>query len=252
MQSQEIVLREGQEIVSREAQKIVSRKDWITARKELLEKEKEFTRLRDQLSDRRRQLPWVKIDESYEFEGQGGTVSLSDLFDGRSQLIIYHFMFGPDWDEGCPSCSYIADHFDGAMTHLNHRDVTMVVVSRTPFERLDQYRKRMAWNFRWLSSLGSDFNFDYHVSFTGDDPANDQVYYNYRTGTFPADEAPGISAFYKAENGDAFHTYSCYGRGLDMLLGAYHIMDLTAKGRNEANLPYPMTWVRRHDQYGSE
>ncbi len=232
-----------------QSNKIVSKEDWIAARKEHLAKEKEFTRLRDQLSEHRRQLPWVKVDKEYVFEGPNGNESLSDLFEGRSQLIIYHFMFGPTWDEGCPSCSFLADHFGGSIVHLNHRDVTMVTVSRAPLEMLEDYSKRMGWKFKWLSSLGSDFNYDYYVSFTGGGSEKDEVYYNYKMGKFPSDEAPGVSVFYKDENGDIFHTYSSYARGLDMLIGAYHYLDLVPKGRDEAELSYSMAWVRRHDQY---
>ncbi len=229
--------------------KIVSREDWIAARKDYLAKEKEFTRARDALSAQRRQLPWVKVDKEYVFEGPDGQETLSDLFAGRSQLIVYHFMFGPDWEEGCPSCSYLADHFDGAIVHLNHRDVSMVVASRAPLKTLEGYRKRMGWRFKWLSSLGSDFNHDYHVSFDADETAGGEVYYNYRTGSFPSEEAPGISVFHKDANGDVFHTYSAYARGLDMLIGAYNLLDLVPKGRDEAGLNFTMEWLRRHDRY---
>jgi predicted dithiol-disulfide oxidoreductase (DUF899 family) len=227
----------------------VTRDDWITARKALLAKEKEFTRARDALSEQRRQLPWVKVDKAYAFEGPDGKESLSDLFAGRSQLIVYHFMYGPDWEEGCPSCSYLADHFDGAIVHLNHRDVSMAVVSRAPLDKLEGYRKRMGWRFKWLSSLGSDFNSDYHVSFDAGDLEKGEVYYNYRTTTFPMEEAPGISVFRKDESSDIFHTYSAYARGLDMLIGAYNLLDLVPKGRDEAGLSFTMEWLRRHDQY---
>ena len=229
--------------------KIVSTEEWIAARKEHLEKEKELTRLGDQLSEHRRQLPWVKVDKEYVFEGLNGKESLSDLFEGRSQLIIYHFMFGPTWDEGCPSCSFLADGFDGSIVHLNHRDVTMVAVSRAPLEKLEDYRKRMGWHFKWLSSLGSDFNNDYYVSFTSDELEKGEVYYNYKMGNFPSDEAPGVNVFYKGENGDIFHTYSSYARGLDRLIGTYHYLDLVPKGRDEEGSSFPMAWVRRHDRY---
>ncbi len=228
---------------------IVSREDWIAARKALLAREKEFTRARDALSETRRQLPWVKVDKDYVFEGPGGKQSLADLFDGRSQLIVYHFMFGPDWEEGCPSCSYLADHFDGAIVHLNHRDVSMVVVSRAPLDKLEGYKARMGWRFKWLSSLGSDFNSDYHVSFSDEEMAGGEVFYNYRMGQFPMAEAPGVSVFRRQENGDIFHTYSAYARGLDMLIGAYNLLDLVPKGRDEAGLSFTMEWLRRHDQY---
>lgn len=229
---------------------IASREDWTAARQTLLEREKEFTRQRDALSEARRALPWVRVDENYVFEGADGRESLSELFDGRGQLIVYHFMFGPDWEEGCPSCSYLADHFDGAIPHLNQRDVTLVAASRAPLEKLDGYKKRMGWRFKWVSSLGGDFNRDYHVSFDEDRPAGSEVYYNYRMGQFPSSEAPGLSIFRKEENGEIFHTYSAYARGLDMLIGTYNWLDLVPKGRDEANLSFSMEWVRRHDRYG--
>ena len=229
--------------------KIVSREEWTAARRALLAKEKAFTKKRDALSALRRDLPWVRVDKDYMFEGSDGPESLSDLFEGRSQLIVYHFMFGPDWEEGCPSCSYLSDHFDGAIMHLNHRDVTLVTASRAPLEKLEDYRKRMGWRFKWVSSLGRDFNRDYHVSFDVDEPGRDEVYYNYRTTTFPSSEAPGLSVFRKDESGDVFHTYSAYARGLDMLIGAYNFLDLVPKGRDEADLPFTMEWLRRHDQY---
>lgn len=228
---------------------IVSREDWITARKTLLAREKEFTRARDGLSAARRELPWVRVDKEYTFDGPDGRETLADLFAGRSQLIVYHFMFGPDWEEGCPSCSYLADHFDGAIVHLNHRDVSMVVISRAPPAKLEAYRKRMGWRFKWLSSLNSDFNFDHHVSFDRDDQARGQVYYNYATGSFPSAEAPGISVFCKGADGRVFHSYSAYARGLDMLIGAYNLLDLVPKGRDEEGLSFTMEWLRRHDRY---
>lgn len=231
---------------------IVSRGDWIAARRKHLAEEKEFTRLRDQLSEHRRQLPWVRVDEDYVFQGASGKTSLSELFAGRSQLIIYHFMFGPSWDEGCPRCSLISDHFDGAIIHLNQRDVTMVVVSRAPIEKLEDFRRRMGWKFKWLSSLGSGFNHDYHVSFADKGSDDEQVYYNYKMMSYPSDEAHGISVFYKDGQGNIYHTYSSYGRGLDMLIGAYNILDLAPKGRDEADLSFTMSWVRRHDQYGDQ
>ena len=228
---------------------IVSREEWLVARKDYLAKEKEFTRLRDQLSQARRQLPWVKVEKEYLFEGPNSQETLSDLFDGRSQLIIYHFMFGPDWQEGCPSCSFLADNINGIVIHLNHRDINLVVVSRAELDQLEAYKKRMEWRFKWVSSLGSDFNYDYHVSFTPNEMAKGEMVYNYRTTKFPSEEAPGASVFYKDPQGVVFHTYSCYARGLDMLIGAYHYMDLTPKGRDEEGLPFTMAWIRRHDQY---
>src|SRR5436190_23369315 len=187
---------------------IVSEAEWLVARKDLLTREKEFTRQRDALGAARRQLPMVKVDKDYIFEGPKGKETLSDLFDGRSQLVVYHFMLGPGWGEGCKSCSYLADHFDGANWHLPHRDVTFVVVSRAPFPEIQTYQKRMGWRFKWVSSHGNDFNFDYHVSFTEEDEKKGKVYYNYRTDELIGEEMPGLSVFYKEENGDVFHTYS--------------------------------------------
>jgi predicted dithiol-disulfide oxidoreductase (DUF899 family) len=228
---------------------IVSKDEWTLARKELLAKEKDFTKARDALSAERQNLPWERVDKEYVFEGPDGKVSLSDLFDGRSQLIVYHFMFGPDWEEGCPSCSYLADHFDGMLPHLNHRDVSFVVVSRAPLEKLKGYESRMGWRFKWVSSLGNDFNRDYHVTFDEDELANGEAYYNYRKTGFPSGEAPGLSVFYRDEDGEIFHTYSTYARGLDILIGTYNFLDLVPKGRDEQDLSFTMEWVRRHDRY---
>ena len=229
--------------------RIVSRDEWLVARKEHLAKEKAFTRLRDELSRERRALPWVKVDKEYVFDGPNGKETLGDLFDGRSQLIIYHFMYGPDWDEGCPSCSFWADNFNGIGIHLNHRDINLVAVSKAPLEKLNAYKKRMGWRFKWVSSFGSDFNHDYHVSFTADEMQRGEMFYNYQTGKLPSEELAGISVFYKNRHADVFHTYSCYARGLEMLNGAYHYMDLAPKGRDEDGLPHTMAWLRRHDQY---
>lgn len=228
--------------------KIVSREEWVDARREHLAKEKEFTRLRDQLSAERRALPWVEVDKNYEFEGPDGPVSLTDAFAGRSQLIVYHFMFHPDWDEGCKSCSFWADNYNNVVVHLNQRDASFVVISRAPLAKLQAYRERMGWSFTWLSSEKNDFNWDYNVSFTPEQMQG-EVYYNYTMGKFPAPEAPGISVFYKDEDGKVYNTYSCFSRGLDMLNGAYHHLDLLPKGRDEADLPYSMGWLRRHDEY---
>ena len=230
---------------------VVSQEEWIDARKALLAKEKTFTKQRDALSAERRQLPWVKIDKDYRFDGPNGSESLSDLFDGRDQLVVYHFMFGPDWQEGCPSCSMMADTFDDAIVHLNQRNVSMVVVSRAPYAKLKAYEDRMGWRFKWLSSQASDFNRDFHVTFTADERESGEAYYNYQTGSFPVDEAPGLSVFYKDKDGQIFHTYSTYGRGLDPLLGIYQVLDLVPNGRDEDSLPFPMAWVRRHDEYGA-
>jgi predicted dithiol-disulfide oxidoreductase (DUF899 family) len=228
---------------------VVSREEWLDARKKHLAKEKEFTRLRDQLSQDRRELPWVKVEKEYLFDGPNGKETLSDLFNGQSQLIIYHFMYGPDWEEGCPSCSFWADNFNGIDIHLNHRDISLVAVSRAGLDTLEAYKKRMGWNFKWVSSIGNEFNHDYHVSFTSDEMEKGEAFYNFISGKVPSDEMPGISVFYKNQQGDLFHTYSCYARGLDLLNGAYNFMDLVPKGRDEDALPYTMAWLHRHDQY---
>jgi predicted dithiol-disulfide oxidoreductase (DUF899 family) len=236
-------------IATSKNEKVVSQADWLAARKELLKKEKEFTRLRDQLSRQRRELPWEAVEKRYVFDGPKGKQTLGDLFGGKSQLIVYHFMFGPGWKEGCPSCSFLADTFDGAAVHLAQRDVNFVVVSRATLPEIEAFKKRMGWRFNWVSSSGSDFNFDYHVSFSKDDKAKGKVYYNYDMTDFPSEEAPGTSVFYKNEAGEIFHTYSSYARGLDILLCAYNYLDLTPKGRDEDSLAHPMAWVRHHDRY---
>ncbi len=230
-------------------EKVVSQADWLAARKELLKKEKEFTRLRDQLSRQRRELPWEAVEKRYEFDGPKGKQTLSDLFGSKSQLIVYHFMFGPGWKEGCPSCSFLADTFDGAAVHLTQRDVNFVAVSRATLPEIEAFKKRMGWRFNWVSSSGSDFNFDYHVSFSKDDKAKGKVYYNYEMMDFPSEEAPGTSVFYRNQSGEIFHTYSSYARGLDILVGTYNYLDLTPKGRDEDGLPHSMAWVRHHDRY---
>jgi predicted dithiol-disulfide oxidoreductase (DUF899 family) len=191
----------------------------------------------------------VKIDKEYVFDTSAGPRTLAELFAGRSQLIVYHFMYGPDWSEGCKSCSFWADNFDGIIVHLNHRDVTMIAISRAALDTLQAYRKRMGWRFEWVSSLGNDFNRDFGVTFTPDELAKGEMVYNYRVTKFPSDEAHGISVFYRSDDGEVFHTYSCYSRGLDMLNGAYHYLDLVPKGRDEDGLPYSMAWLRHHDKY---
>lgn len=226
---------------------VVSREAWLAARKALLAKEKAFTKARDQLSRERRELPWEKVDKTYVFDGPNGKETLSDLFAGRQQLLVYHFMFGPDWAEGCPSCSFWADNYNGVVVHLKHRDVSLVAISRAPLEKLEAYKRRMGWSFKWVSSYGNDFNRDYQVSFTPEEQKT--AVYNYEARGFGSSEAPGISVFAKDEAGSIFHTYSCYARGLDMLNGAYHLLDLVPKGRDEQGLPHPMAWVRRHDKY---
>ncbi|MFK7803505.1 MAG: DUF899 domain-containing protein [Anaerolineae bacterium] len=231
-------------------QKIVSREEWVAARTAYLAKEKEFTRQRDALSQERRELPWVQVDKDYAFDGPNGKESLAELFDGRSQLIVYHFMYGPDWKEGCPSCSFWADNYNGAIVHLNHRDITMLAVSRTSLANINAYKQRMGWDFKWVSSLENDFNFDFQVSATAEQLEDQSWVYNYKQSTgWAAEEMPGISVFYKNEKGEIFHTYSTYSRGLDMLNGAYHYMDLVPKGRDEDDLSFTMAWLKRNDSY---
>ena len=229
--------------------KIVSRAEWLRARKEYLIKEKEFTRQRDELSRQRRELPWEKVEKQYLFDTTTGKQTLAGLFEKRSQLIVYHFMLGPGWKEGCPSCSLIADHFDGFAVHLANRDVTLAAISRAPLPEIDAFKKRMGWRFKWASSFGSDFNHDYRVSFTKDDISNGKVPYNYSERDFPSEEAPGASVFAKDSAGDVYHTYSTYGRGLDILMGVYNFLDLVPKGRGEEGYAHPMSWVRHHDRY---
>jgi predicted dithiol-disulfide oxidoreductase (DUF899 family) len=229
--------------------KIISHDEWTAARKQLLQEEKEFTHRRDELSRRRRELPWEQVEKQYVFDTPVGKKSLAELFDGRSQLIVYHFMLGPDWEEGCHGCSYVSDHFDGSLPHIAARDVSFVAVSRAPLAKIEGFKKRMGWRFRWVSSHGNDFNHDYQVSFSKDEQAGGKVYYNYDLQKFPSDEAPGISVFYRDAEGKVFHTYSSYGRGLDPLIGAYQLLDLVPKGRDEEELESPMSWVRHHDRY---
>jgi predicted dithiol-disulfide oxidoreductase (DUF899 family) len=225
-----------------------TREEWLAARLELLEAEKELTRRSDELARRRQQLPWVRIDKEYVFDTDEGEQSLRDLFASRSQLLVYHFMLGPDWEEGCKSCSFWADNFDGIPIHLNHRDVTFTAVSRAPLAKIRAYKKRMGWSFPWVSSYGSDFNYDFHVSFTEEQLAAGKVDYNY--GLVEGyEELPGLSVFYRNERGEVFHTYSCYARGIDMVNGAYQFLDLVPKGRDENGFEDSMEWVRRHDQY---
>jgi len=239
-----------------EGHRTVSRDQWIEERRALLAREKEFTRLRDQLSRQRRELPWVRVDKDYVFEGANGKgangkQTLSELFAGRQQLIVYHLMFDPSWEEACSRCSFWADNFNGVLVHLNQRDVTLVAISRAPFAKLAAFQKRMGWSFDWVSSFGNDFNRDYHVSFTPDELEHGEIIYNYAPVKTSMTERPGISVFYKDQAGRIFHTYSCYSRGLDMLNVAYHYLDLTPKGRDEEGLPFPMAWVCYHDAYGA-
>jgi predicted dithiol-disulfide oxidoreductase (DUF899 family) len=235
-----------------ENHKIVPEKEWIQSRKELLKKEKEFTILRDQLSQERRNLPWIAVDKEYIFEGPKGKETLSELFDGRSQLIVYHFMFHPSWDAGCSSCSFWADNFNGIIVHLNERDVTMIAVSRAPYNKLAAYEKRLGWNFKWVSSYNTDFNFDYHISFRPEEIAKKEGMYNFTIQDPHSPEREGVSVFYKDPEGRIFHTYSAYARGIDMLNVAYHYLDLVPKGRDEASKEFPQFWVRRHDEYSKK
>ncbi|HTO81222.1 MAG TPA: thioredoxin family protein [Methylomirabilota bacterium] len=229
--------------------KVVSRDAWIAARKRLLAKEKKFTRLRDRLSEERRALPWERVGKDYVFRGPKGKESLGQLFDGRSQLIVYHFMFAPDWDGGCPHCSFWADNFDRIVVHLNHRDTTMIAVSAAPYAQLAAYKKRMGWSFKWVSSAGSAFNCDYNVAFTPEEMERKNALYNYKMQDPLAEEREGTSVFYKDAKGNLFHTYSTFARGIDMLNVAYHYLDLTPKGRDEAGHDFPQFWVRRRDEY---
>ncbi len=227
---------------------VVSREEWLEARRALLLKEKEATHLRDKVNAERMALPWVKVEKDYAFDTPDGKRSLSELFDGRSQLIIYHFMLGPDWEAGCPGCSFLSDHVDGTLPHLNNHDVTWVAVSRAPVAKIEAYKNRMGWKFPWVSSASSDFNFDYHVSFSPEDLGKDKVFYNF-TSIPPEDandELPGLSAFYRNEKGEIFHTYSSYARGPEELIGTLMILDRAPKGRNEDST---MNFVKRHDEY---
>ncbi len=230
---------------------IVSQEEWQTAAKALLAKEKEHSRAGDEIARQRRELPWVKITKNYVFDSTEGKVSLADLFDGRSQLFVYHFMFGPDWDEGCTGCSFLCDHVDGARQHFEHHDLTFVAVSRGPLQKLQEYKKRMGWEFRWVSSGNTDFNYDFNVSFPPERVKNGKITYNLETMDAGEDteELPGMSIFYKDEDGQIYHTYSSFGRGGEALLGAYSFIDMTPKGREENKNGNLMDWVKRHDRY---
>ena len=230
---------------------IVSREDWLTARRALLAEEKAFTHARDALSEARRRLPWARIDRPYVFQGPQGEETLADLFEGRGQLIVYHFMFAPEWTDGCKSCSFWMDNFDNVITHLNQRDVSFVAVSRAALDKLEAFKRRLGWRFRWVSSGDGAFNYDFRVSFTEADKAKGEIAYNYGTRKYFSSDGPGLSVFARDEAGAVYHTYSCYARGLDMLNTAYHLLDLVPKGRDEDALPFPMTWVRLHDRYGT-
>jgi predicted dithiol-disulfide oxidoreductase (DUF899 family) len=230
---------------------VVSEDQWRTARLELLAEEKKLLRLQDQLAARRRRLPWVKVAKPYVFAGPSGPVTLADLFAGRSQLVVQHFMLGPGWEQGCKSCSFMMDHFNAAAVHLPARDVAFAAVSRAPLNEILPFKKRMGWNVNWVSSHDNDFNFDYHVSFTSEEMAGGLVDYNYGRRPFPHEEAPGVSVFARDAAGTIHHTYSTYGRGVEFIMGTYQILDLTPKGRDEEGLEYGMEWVRHHDRYES-
>jgi predicted dithiol-disulfide oxidoreductase (DUF899 family) len=235
-----------------ERPKIVSQEEWLAARQELLVREKQLTRLGDEIQRQRRELPWVKVEKNYVFDGPDGRVRLADLFAGRSQLIVSHFMFGPGWKEGCVGCSFRSDHVDGALAHLEHHDVSLVTISHAPLPEIQAFRQRMGWNFQWLSSYGSEFTYDFHVSVRPEEIAAGRVYYNYEMRDFVSEEMSGISVFYRDESGDVFHTYSTYGRGDEKLVTTYMYLDLTPKGRAENGPNHNLTdWVRHHDRYGA-
>jgi predicted dithiol-disulfide oxidoreductase (DUF899 family) len=232
------------------AHKLASRDEWLKARKALLAKEKELTHQRDALTRERMALPWVKVEKPYAFDTPAGKRSLADLFEGRTQLVVYHFMFGPTWEEGCPNCSYLMDHVDGALPHLNHRDITFTAISRAPLAKIEAFKRRMGWKFNWASSAGTDFNFDYHVSLKPEECTAGEMYYNFEKGpAADVDELPGLSVFAKDEAGAVYHTYSTYARGLDVIVGTYQYLDLVPKGRDEDGLKHSMAWVRYHDRY---
>jgi predicted dithiol-disulfide oxidoreductase (DUF899 family) len=229
--------------------RIVSRQEWLAARKELLAKEKQLTRERDAIAAERRQLPWVRVEKNYTFDSPTGNQTLADLFAGRSQLVVYHFMFGPEWKEGCPSCSFNMDHTDAALVHLAQRDVSFVAVSRAPSPKIEAFKKRMGWKFNWVSSYGSDFNYDYQASFTPEQIAKGKVEYNFDLVEFASAEGPGVSVFYKDREGNIFHTYSAYARGSESTINTYNYLDLVPKGRDEDGLAFTMAWLRHHDRY---
>ena len=228
---------------------VVNKDRWLAQRKALLAREKALTQLRDEIARERRALPWLHLDKNYLFDAPEGKRSLAELFEGRHQLLVQHFMLGPGWEQGCPSCSYMADHIDGMKVHLANRDLSFVAVSRAPLAEIERFRQRMGWQFKWVSSHGSDFNHDFGVSFAPEELAKGEVYYNYQTQPFPSEEAPGISLFFKDDAGSVFNTYSTYGRGVEVMMGTYSLLDLAPKGRDEHNAAYTMDWVRHHDRY---
>ncbi len=232
--------------------KVVSRAEWLAARRSHLAREKEIARATDELHRQRRALPWMRVDKNYVFDGPDGPQTLADLFAGRSQLIVRHFMFGPGWKEGCVGCSFASDHAEGALVHLENHDVSYAAVSRAPWAEIEPFKQRMGWHFNWVSSYANDFNYDYHVSFTKEDAAKGKVFYNYDTQDFVSEELSGLSVFYKDESGNIFHTYSCFARGDEKVVSAYMLLDLTPKGRNETVNGNLTDWVRHHDKYGED
>jgi predicted dithiol-disulfide oxidoreductase (DUF899 family) len=232
-----------------ENHRVVSRAEWVAERKRLLAREKELTHLRDQVARERRALPRVRVDKNYVFDAPEGRCTLAALFEGRRQLLVQHFMFAPGWEQGCPSCSFMADHTDGMNVHLADRGVSLVAVSRAPLADIERFRKRMGWQFKWVSSHGSDFNYDFGVSFTPEEVAKGALYYNYGRWPFAYEEWPGISAFFKDDANEVFHTYSTYGRGVEVMMGTYNMLDLMPEGRKERDVEYKMEWVRHHDRY---
>ena len=226
---------------------VVSSDEWLAQRKILLARERELTHLRDQVARERRALPWVRVEKNYVFETPEGPRKIADLFEGRRQLLVQHFMLGPGWEQGCPSCSFMADHADGMTIHLEHRDVTFVAISRAPLAEIEKFKRRMGWKFKWVSSHGSDFNFDFGVSFHADEKKKGEVTYNYAKQRYESDELPGISVFCRDDAGEVFHSYSAYRRGVEAMMGTYSLLDLTPKGRDEHD--GPMAWVRHHDRY---
>lgn len=236
-------------LVSTENHRTVAREEWLAERRALLEQEKELTHLRDRIAEQRRALPWVRVEKNYLFDTPHGKRSLADLFDGRHQLLVQHFMLAPGWEQGCPSCSFMADHTDGMLLHLAHRDVTLVAVSRATLPEIERFRHRMGWRFNWASSHGSDFNYDFRVSFTPDEVARGNLDYNYGGWPYSYDEWPGISVFFKNHAGQIFHTYSTYGRGVEVMMGTYSMLDLVPKGRDEKDVENKMEWLRHHDRY---
>jgi predicted dithiol-disulfide oxidoreductase (DUF899 family) len=228
---------------------VVSKERWLAERRKLLARERELMHHYDQIARERRALPWEPVEKDYTFQTLDGPRTLAQLFEGRRQLLVQHFMFGPGWEQGCPSCSYMADHVDGMNVHLAQRDITYVAISRAPLAEIERFRQRMGWRFKWVSSFGTDFNFDFQVSFTPEDEARGEVVYNYARQPYEYSELPGISVFHRDEAGQVFHTYSAYRRGVEVMMGAYHLMDLMPKGRDERDVADPMEWVRHHDRY---